>query len=306
MQVPGNVVLVSGTHDTGKTTIIEALLRRLEGRYDVAVVKDIHIDGFSIDSPGKDTCRHADAGAAVVCARGPAETSFITRSGWDLDRIVATLEPRVDLIIAEGFKDRHGTKILAARDQADLADIKATCTDEDDVLAVGGIIVSSKDIDPACSECIILRDDAAFDRLVEKIEPKAKLGRLHRNRLRMPLEELGCTLEVDGTPVAMKPYVAESLRNVVVGTVAALHWNLHEPVATIEATFDKRGAADGTPLASTLAVRVNDKVLTMKAFVRDSIGEAVLGYAGTLSLPGHAPLASAGMVRVLVGPPPAP
>ena len=59
------VVSVVGVSDSGKTTLMERLLKEIKSRgWRVATIKhDLH--GFDIDKPGKDSWRHARAGADI-------------------------------------------------------------------------------------------------------------------------------------------------------------------------------------------------------------------------------------------------
>jgi len=61
------VISVVGKSNSGKTTYLEKLIRELKNRdYKIAIIKhDVH--GFDMDKPGKDTWRHAQAGADIVC-----------------------------------------------------------------------------------------------------------------------------------------------------------------------------------------------------------------------------------------------
>lgn len=53
------VLSVIGTSKTGKTTIIENIIRELRRRrYTVGSVKDIHFEKFAMDTEGTNTDRH--------------------------------------------------------------------------------------------------------------------------------------------------------------------------------------------------------------------------------------------------------
>ena len=60
------VNVVASCSNTGKTVLIEGLIKELKNRgYTVATIKhDVH--GFDIDKEGKDTWRHRKAGAEAV------------------------------------------------------------------------------------------------------------------------------------------------------------------------------------------------------------------------------------------------
>ncbi|WP_251978260.1 molybdopterin-guanine dinucleotide biosynthesis protein B [Salinicola avicenniae] len=94
---------------TGKTTLIEALLPRLRARgWPTAVIKHAH-HAFDIDTPGKDSHRLRQAGAApMVVASGQRYALMMETPGADepdlpaLVAQVAALGPA--LILVEGFK----------------------------------------------------------------------------------------------------------------------------------------------------------------------------------------------------------
>ena len=283
MNLPEHVVYVIGGHNTGKTTVIEEILPRLKEKgFKIGVVKDIHAEDFTLDSEGKDTWRLAEIGASMVCARGLEETDFLTREKMDLKEILNYFDS--DLIIAEGFKEKTGNKILIGKNWGEIAEFLDNATERDKVLAIGGPVAkdsSKKGHD--LQDAIFLSDETAFDKVVTLLEPIAKRGQLHRNRLQMPLQELNCSLSMDGEEVRMKPYVIDTLKNIVVGTIASLHWNTWDPVTKIEMAIKNDGTNDD--IKWKLDVKVNEKVLKMKDFVQDSINATILGYIGSLQLP---------------------
>ncbi len=114
-------VAVVGYREVGKTKIVEGLVRELSKRgHRVATVKHVVERGFSIDRPGKDTWRHARAGARVVVSLAPRELATIERRAAKLGEVLHGLE-RSDFVIIEGFKVSRGLpKIVVARTGADL------------------------------------------------------------------------------------------------------------------------------------------------------------------------------------------
>ncbi len=110
------IVSVVGKSGSGKTTFLEKLLPELKRRgYRVATVKhDTH--GFDIDHPGKDTWRHAQAGADAVIISSPRRMALIQRLDKEmaLDEI-AHFVPGVDLVITEGYKRGDKPKIEISR-----------------------------------------------------------------------------------------------------------------------------------------------------------------------------------------------
>ncbi|MDK2817752.1 MAG: molybdopterin-guanine dinucleotide biosynthesis adapter protein [Moorella sp. (in: firmicutes)] len=110
------VISVVGKSDVGKTTLLTKLLPELKRRgYRVATIKhDTH--GFDIDRPGKDTWRHAEAGADVVVISSPSKMALIEKVDAELplDAIAERIQ-NVDLIITEGYKRGDKPKIEVHR-----------------------------------------------------------------------------------------------------------------------------------------------------------------------------------------------
>ena len=103
------VVGLAGWSGAGKTTLIERVLPVLRARgLRVSTIKHAH-QGFDLDTPGKDTWRHRNAGATEVLAVGGTRWALLHERGDDpeptLPALVARLSP-VDLVLVEGF--RHG------------------------------------------------------------------------------------------------------------------------------------------------------------------------------------------------------
>ena len=109
---------VYGYSKSGKTALIDALTQRLVADgYDIATIKHIPYEDFTMDTKNKDTWRHKNAGAGIVVASSPAETVFMMRDGAQIDRIVKILrkisEP--DVILVEGYKNENIPKIAVGK-----------------------------------------------------------------------------------------------------------------------------------------------------------------------------------------------
>lgn len=106
------VVVLAGTSGTGKTTFLEKLIRELKKRkITVGTIKH-HDHDFEIDKPGKDTWRHAQAGADAVALSSPSKVALIRKveEELSLDQ-VAELVGKVDIILVEGYKRADKPKI---------------------------------------------------------------------------------------------------------------------------------------------------------------------------------------------------
>lgn len=113
---PAPVVSIVGRPKVGKTTFLVQLIAELSRRgHRVGVIKhSIHV--FDLAQPGKDTWKHAQAGAKAV-AFASAGQLVLTRSldqEMSIDDIAAILG-EVDIVLTEGYKHAHKHKIEVSR-----------------------------------------------------------------------------------------------------------------------------------------------------------------------------------------------
>ncbi len=154
-----------GRSDSGKTTLIERVIPELTRMgYRVATVKHAG-HGFDLDTEGKDSWRHKQAGASavVVISRGSlalfADVSEEMKVEEVRDRF---LDGHADLIIAEGWKSEGYPKIVVVREQLDEVNVSV-----DGVLA----IVSVKPI-KAAVPCIDRDNIQALVQLIVRHYPR--------------------------------------------------------------------------------------------------------------------------------------
>ena len=104
---------VYGYSNSGKTTLIERLITELTQKgYKVSTIKRSN-EKISLDTPGKDTYRHRDAGANISCLISASETTLISKSPLSLDNAIKMIEVigGIDLILIEGGKSENIPKI---------------------------------------------------------------------------------------------------------------------------------------------------------------------------------------------------
>ncbi len=122
-----------GYSNSGKTNAIVRVTKELvkAGRR-VGTLKHIHDEGFGIDTEGKDTWRHAMAGASTVIALAPRELTIINREdtkGLSIDQLFGHFrEAEVDFVLIEGLYRRMArrkgvTRVLCARSFGDAAEL---------------------------------------------------------------------------------------------------------------------------------------------------------------------------------------
>ncbi len=107
------VIGLYGYSNSGKTTLIERLIRQLKDEgCSVAAVK-ISDHDIKMDEPGKDSWRYAQAGAGAVALAAQNETGIILTSALDTQTIIeaVTLLQVPDVIIVEGAQDASIRKV---------------------------------------------------------------------------------------------------------------------------------------------------------------------------------------------------
>ena len=108
------VFCVCGVTGSGKTTTVEKIIGELKKRgFSVGTVKDIHYKCFSLDTPGKNTWRHREAGAEIVVARGKAETDVLIPKRLEIAEVLNWFDQ--DYVVIEGGRDECFPKILTVK-----------------------------------------------------------------------------------------------------------------------------------------------------------------------------------------------
>jgi molybdopterin-guanine dinucleotide biosynthesis protein B len=110
------VSFVAATSNSGKTTIIEKVVRILKERgLRVAVIKHAS-KGFELDRPGKDSWRFREAGADAVVLVGPDRLALVrTIEAGPSMKDLEALAGNADIVIREGFKHDALNKIEVFR-----------------------------------------------------------------------------------------------------------------------------------------------------------------------------------------------
>ncbi len=135
------VSFVAASSNSGKTTLIEKIVRILKARgLRVAVVKHAS-KGFDLDKPGKDSWRFQQAGADVVMLVGPGRTATMRSiarepAPEEIDQI-----PNADIVIQEGFKQSATNKIEVFR--SGISGVQPLCMTDPSIIA----LVSDKRFD---------------------------------------------------------------------------------------------------------------------------------------------------------------
>lgn len=133
------VVRIVGRRNHGKTEVTVDLVRELTGRgLRVATVKHSP-HRHELDTPGKDSYRHRQAGASPACVATPdlAAAYIVTAGERDPEEALKPLLELCDLTLVEGGVDRPGHKVEVWRAEPEgepmarsRRDIAAVITDD--------------------------------------------------------------------------------------------------------------------------------------------------------------------------------
>lgn len=112
------VIGLAGWSGAGKTTLLTRLIPEFGRRgVSVSTVKHAH-HAFDLDTPGKDSHRHREAGAREVLVSSQARWALMRELRGEaeprLPELVGRLSP-VDLVLIEGFKRDPHAKIEVYR-----------------------------------------------------------------------------------------------------------------------------------------------------------------------------------------------
>jgi molybdopterin-guanine dinucleotide biosynthesis protein B len=157
------ISFVAASSNSGKTTLIEKVVRILKDRgLRVAVIKHVPA-GFDLDKPGKDSWRFQQAGADPVILSGPGGIALLRKTDHEPTPDELTgLAGDVEIVITEGFKKNAMNKIevfrqgvsgerpLSQDDPSYLAlvsdkpfEVAIPCFDLNDAAGVADLIVSA-------------------------------------------------------------------------------------------------------------------------------------------------------------------
>lgn len=230
------VFTVLGLSKSGKTTTIERLIDELKNRgYSVGTVKDIHFEAFTMDTEGKNTWRHRQAGADTVTARGIKETDILYKGKLPIYEILSHYKE--DFVILEGVRDAVVPELAACAEgeEPELSPL---------TIAVTGRFANNHSGSYKGLPVInSITNTAALADLIEKKVPEllydmdeeccalcgsncreflARVLKDEKDILECALKKPKVSLTVDGAEVPMVPFVERILRNAVLAVVSEL------------------------------------------------------------------------------------
>jgi molybdopterin-guanine dinucleotide biosynthesis protein B len=95
-------IAFTGPSNSGKTTLIEKIAKRLIGTYKIAIIKNDPGDKAQFDTPGKDSYKFFQTGAEVVVT-SPNRTTYFSHRQKSIKEIADMIKD-FDLLLVEGLK----------------------------------------------------------------------------------------------------------------------------------------------------------------------------------------------------------
>jgi molybdopterin-guanine dinucleotide biosynthesis protein B len=224
----GNIIGVVGYKDTGKTGVVEGLIRYFRSKgFTVGTIKHIDHDS-SLQPLDTDSKRHLEAGSGTVVAVGERVIEILKAGGSepgagggqndsprgaDLEATAAAYLSGCDVVIVEGFKKEAIPKVAVISDDAGVLD------EAKNVVAVvsGG---NKPDGIPGFGPDEV---EKLGDHLLENEVVKPAGAQI--------------SLMVDGKPVRLNEFVRTSLAGVIQGFITSLR-GIDDP-STIELRIRK-------------------------------------------------------------------
>jgi len=220
LYMPIPIIAVVGSRKSGKTTTVETIVKELTKKgYRVATVKHIHEPNFTIDAKGKDTWRHAQAGAQITVGVSQNELATIKKAEtakYSLSDITQNCEDNTDIIILEGFRnliaqDQTVPKVVTAKNQDEIKEAMRTIKP---ILAFTGPIHKSETAALTIPYVDIETEPKKLTEIIDK-----RVGPIIQKR-RESKETL--SIKINGKMVPLNPYVQNVARNVLFAIVSTL------------------------------------------------------------------------------------
>jgi molybdopterin-guanine dinucleotide biosynthesis protein B len=240
--MPKCMAVVGGKH-SGKTTIMENLIRQLKNRgYRVGTVKEM-VRIPTLDTPSTETDKYSAAGAETVVAVPRDETVIFLRKRLTLTAILPYLQG-LDYVLLEGYEsEKTLPKIIAAKTAEEAASFSDGLA-----VAVSGLITESKTETAKAAKLQIplLSSISQAEQLADIVEQKAfaKLSGLPhcgecgfescyemaKTLIKGDADAKGCALakksavilEVNGARVPLKEFPQQIISCMMEGMVSSL------------------------------------------------------------------------------------
>jgi len=239
LEVPNDMALtrmvsVVGYKDSGKTRVVEALVSELARRGHVVGTVKHTAESVLLDTPGKDTWRHREAGSVATAILHGKGLAFFIDSPMTVAEAASRLGD-LDFVVTEGFKTL-GTvaKIIVPREAGEVEGLS-------NGLEIAVAVLDGREIEDVSGapsvgleEIKVLADiieERAFPILPDLDCKGCGYGSCLEFGMALLAEEAGIegcvgyapgfSLRVDGEEVALGPFVQDVTRSVVLGLVSS-------------------------------------------------------------------------------------
>lgn len=112
-------VAFTGPSNSGKTTLIENIAKKLIDRYKILIIKNDPKDKAEFDREGKDSYKFFQTGAEVVIT-SPTRTTYFSHKKREIEDIIKMVD-EFDLLFVEGLKTIPLPRIGVFRDKLDIS-----------------------------------------------------------------------------------------------------------------------------------------------------------------------------------------
>jgi len=218
--LPIPVIAVVGSRHSGKTTTTEAIVKGLTNKgYRVATAKHIHQPNFTIDTEGRDTWRHAKAGAQTVIAVSENELATIRKvdtTKLAVNNITGNCRNATDVIVIEGFRglvaqDPTVPKVVTAKNKVEIDEAMRVFKP---ILAFSSLL---REQEIGMSHIPLVDVEKEPERLVDIVD--ARISPIIRKRRET---QDSVDIEINGEALTLNPYVQKVTRNVLLSIVSTL------------------------------------------------------------------------------------
>jgi molybdopterin-guanine dinucleotide biosynthesis protein MobB len=120
--MPPPVICIVGNSKSGKTRLMEALIKELKNRgLRVGALKYHKHGDFEIDVKGKDTWKYTKAGADTVAITSSLKFAFIKNENatTDIDVICEKYFDDIDVVLVDGFTQSDKPRIIVVENEGD-------------------------------------------------------------------------------------------------------------------------------------------------------------------------------------------
>jgi len=218
--LPIPIIAVVGSRKSGKTTTVESIVRELTKKgYRTATVKHIHEPNFTIDAKGKDTWRHAQAGAHIIVGIAAKELATIKKvdtTKYNLSNITQNCKDNTDIIILEGFRelvaqDLTVPKVVTAKNKEEIVEAVQVFKP---ILAFTGPISKTETTTLKIPYANVKTKPEKLTEIIDKrVAPIIKKRRECRETL---------SIDINGKTLPLNPYVQKVTRNVLFALISTL------------------------------------------------------------------------------------